>query len=183
MRTRRCSTRETSVSSPLPVDARGFARTLGANPDIGAYEAALNHAPAVAAPSQVVVAEDAATVVTGISFSDADAGSGAVAVALAVSAGEGTLAATSGSGVTVLGDGTEALSLLGSIADINAFVAASKLTFTPAADATGNVTLGIAISDGAHEGSGAPRSRPAARSLPSARSTMRLRSARGRTWP
>jgi hypothetical protein len=160
MRTRRCSTRETSVSSPLPVDARGFARTLGANPDIGAYEAALNQAPAVAAPSPVVVAEDAATVVTGISFSDADAGSG----------------------VTVLGDGTEALSLLGSIADINAFLAASKLTFTPAANATGNVTLGIAIGDGGHEGSGAPRSRPAARSLPSARSTMRLRSARGRTW-
>jgi hypothetical protein len=61
----------------------------------------VNDAPVATMPGAVGVNEDALTALTGISFSDPDAGSGAVTATFSVVSG--TLAATSGGGVTVGG--------------------------------------------------------------------------------
>lgn len=113
--------------------------------------ASVNDAPTVTTPTTIAVNEDTATALTGISFADADVASGSVTATLSVASG--VLAATSGSGVTVGGAAT-ALTLTGSIADINAFIAASGITFTPAADTSGDVTLTTSIDDGGNTGSG-----------------------------
>ncbi|MAD35868.1 cadherin-like domain-containing protein, partial [Tistrella sp.] len=112
---------------------------------------AVNDAPEITAPGSIAVTEDTETALTGISISDADAGTSDVTVTFTV--GEGELAATSTADVTVGGTAT-ALTLTGTVADINAFIAASALTFTPAADATGNVTLTVDVDDGGNTGSG-----------------------------
>ncbi|WP_274627603.1 DUF4347 domain-containing protein [Arvimicrobium flavum] len=113
--------------------------------------AAVNDAPVVTVPGNISVTEDVASAVTGISFSDVDAGSANVTVTLSVPSG--SLSATSGGGVTV-GGTASALTLTGSIANINAFIAASNLAFTTAANATGEVTLTVSIDDGGNTGSG-----------------------------
>jgi hypothetical protein len=66
------------------------------------------------------VLEDTVSVLTGITFADVDAGSGTVIATLTVDAG--TLAATSGGGVTVGGTATSR-TLSGTITDINSFIA------------------------------------------------------------
>ncbi|MFN3731705.1 Ig-like domain-containing protein [Comamonas testosteroni] len=111
---------------------------------------AVNDAPSISAPGSIAVTEDVSAALTGISFADVDAGAGSVTATFSV--GSGTLAATSASGVTVGGSGTGTLTLSGSLADINAFIAASGLGFTTASNATANVTLTIAIDDGGNTG-------------------------------
>jgi hypothetical protein len=110
----------------------------------------VNDAPVITAPGSIGVTEDVASALTGISFADVDAASGTVTATLSV--GSGSLAATSGGNVTVAGSGTASLTLTGSIADINAFLAASSLSFTTAGNATGDVTLTVAIDDGGNTG-------------------------------
>ncbi|MGO4830764.1 beta strand repeat-containing protein, partial [Rhizobiaceae sp. 2RAB30] len=114
---------------------------------------AVNDAPTVLAPGSIPVTEDVAKALTGISFADIDAGSADVSVTLAVVSGR--LAATAGSGVGVAGSGSGTLTLTGSIADINAFILASGVSFTTAVNATGNVVLDIEINDGGNTGGGA----------------------------
>ncbi|WP_443191873.1 DUF4347 domain-containing protein [Pseudomonas indica] len=112
---------------------------------------ATNDAPVITAPASRTVTEDVASALTGISFSDVDAGSSSVTVTFSVPSG--SLSATSGGGV-IVGGTSSALTLTGSIANINAFIAASNLTFTTAANATSNVTLTVGINDGGNTGSG-----------------------------
>src|SRR5690606_13552298 len=102
----------------------------------------VNDAPVITVPATIAMTEDVPAPLTGISFADVDAGSGTVTVTLSVP--NGSLSATGGSGVTV-GGTTSALTLSGAIADINAFVAASSVTYTTALNATGNVTLTASI--------------------------------------
>ena len=116
---------------------------------------AVNDAPAIVAPGSIAITEDVASALTGISFTDVDAGSNPVTVTLAVNAG--TLAAVTGSGVTVGGSATT-LTLSGTISDINSFINASKVSFTNASNATGNVTLTTSINDGGNTGSGGAQS-------------------------
>ncbi|MET1077870.1 MAG: DUF4347 domain-containing protein [Pseudomonas sp.] len=111
-----------------------------------------NDAPTLSLPGSIGVNEDVGTSLTGISFSDADAGSAPVTVSFGVPSG--TLAAISGGGVAVLGSGSGALTLTGTVADINAFIAGSNLSFTTASNATANVTLSVGIDDGGNSGSG-----------------------------
>ncbi|WP_052081172.1 DUF4347 domain-containing protein [Pseudomonas sp. ML96] len=113
--------------------------------------AAVNDAPTISAPGSIAISEDVSGALTGISFSDVDAGSSTVTVTLSVASG--SLAATSGSGVTVSGTAS-AMTLTGSIANINAFIAANGVHFTTAANATGNVVLDVTIDDGGNTGSG-----------------------------
>ncbi len=113
--------------------------------------AAVNDAPTITAPGSIAITEDIPGALTGISFTDVDAGSGNVTVTFSVPSG--TLSATSGSGVTV-GGTASALTLTGSLADINAFIAASGISFTTASNATANVTLTVTIDDGGNTGSG-----------------------------
>ncbi len=112
---------------------------------------AVNDAPVITAPPTIAVTEDVAAALTGLSFSDPDAGSGAVTVTLSVPAG--TLAASSGGGVTV-GGTASALTLTGTVANVNAFVAAGNVTFTTASNASTDVTLSVSVDDGGNTGSG-----------------------------
>ncbi|MGS2762863.1 MBG domain-containing protein, partial [Sinomicrobium sp. M5D2P9] len=113
---------------------------------------AVNDAPVVVAPSTIAVNEDTPTALTGISFSDVDAGNADVTATLSVDSG--TFSATSGGGVTVTGSGTGGMILLGSIADLNTFIASGGVSFTTAPDATANVTLTVVINDGGNTGLG-----------------------------
>ncbi|NGM63399.1 BspA family leucine-rich repeat surface protein, partial [Sphingobacterium sp. SGG-5] len=114
--------------------------------------AAVNDAPVITTPAGIAVNEDIQTSLTGISFSDVDAGSGNVTATFSVLSG--TLSAISGNGVTVSGPGTATLTLTGSIADLNAFIAAGHVDFKTALHATGNVALTVTIDDGGNTGSG-----------------------------
>jgi lysophospholipase L1-like esterase len=147
------------------VDATGYNANITATPSVIATAGANttfhgvalvplapNQAPTISAPASITVTEDIATALTGISFADPDAGGASVTATLSV--GSGTLAATTGGGVTVTGSGTGSLSLVGSIANINAFIAASNVTFTTALNATASVTLTVGINDGGNTGTG-----------------------------
>lgn len=94
------------------------------------------------AAGTLAVDGDAPSPVTGLSF--ADEGTGAVTVTLGVTVG--TLDATSGDGVAVAGEGSGTLTLTGTVADINAFVAAGALTVTVPNGAKTDLT--VAIDDG-----------------------------------
>lgn len=122
-----------------------------ANETITLQVTAVNDAPTITAPGSIAITEDIPHALTGIAFNDVDAGSGNVTVTFSVPSG--TLSATSGSGVFI-GGTASALTLTGSLADINAFIAASGITFTTASNATANVTLSVTINDGGNTGSG-----------------------------
>lgn len=64
--------------------------------------------------------------------------------------------ATDGGGVIVTGSGTGGLTLSGALADINAFIAASNLTYKTAQDATASVTLTVTLNDNGNTG-GSPQ--------------------------
>lgn len=113
---------------------------------------AVNDAPQISAPATLPVTEDQAGALTGISFSDADAAASSVVATFSVPSG--SLAATSGGGVTVGGSGSGSLTLIGSVDNINAFIAGGNLSFTTAANASSDVTLTVAINDGGNTGSG-----------------------------
>ena len=110
-----------------------------------------NQAPTIASPTTLNVTEDTASSLAGVVFADADAGTSSVTTTFAVSAG--TLNATSQSGVTV-GGTTASRMLSGSIAAINAYVAAGALTYTSALNAAGGTTLTVTINDNGNTGSG-----------------------------
>ncbi len=113
----------------------------------------VNEAPVITSPASISITEDLASALTGISFSDIDAGTNIVLVTLSSATG-GTLAATSGGGVTVGGSGTSEITLGGSISNINAFIAASNVSYTTVLNSITNVTLDIRCSDLANTGSG-----------------------------
>lgn len=106
----------------------------------------VNDAPVVNAPASLLVTEDVPYGLTGISFSDVDIGAGTATVQLAASSG--TLDGVSGSGVTIAGAGTGSVTLQGTLADINAWLANGSLSYTTALNATADATLQIDISDG-----------------------------------
>ena len=111
----------------------------------------VNDAPTIAAPPSIGVTEDVASPITGISFADVDAGGASVQATFTPAAG--SLAATSGGGVTVNSTATD-LILTGSIANINAFIAAGNITFTTAPNDASPVNLTVALSDLGNSGSG-----------------------------
>jgi len=111
---------------------------------------AINDAPVITAPATLAVDEDVLTDLTGISFSDVDAGNADVTVTFSVD--NGILTASSGGGVTVSGSETTALTLVGPITDLNAFIAAGNVGFITALDATDDVTLTVHIDDGGNTG-------------------------------
>ncbi|MXQ13544.1 DUF4347 domain-containing protein [Microvirga makkahensis] len=114
----------------------------------------INEAPVVTVPTTVSAEEDVPAALTGVSFSDADAGSGMVTATFSVPSG--SLAAVSGSGVTVSGTAS-AMTLSGTIADINAFIASGKLTFLGAPNASDTVKVTVSVIDNGNTGSGGTR--------------------------
>ncbi|WP_372828495.1 beta strand repeat-containing protein [Polaromonas sp.] len=113
---------------------------------------ALNDAPVNTVPASIAVTEDVATVLTGISVNDVDAASSTISVTL--SAPTGSLTAAASGGVTVTGSGTGSLALAGTQANINAFIAASNVTYLTAANANGSVTLTVTTTDLGNAGAG-----------------------------
>ncbi len=114
--------------------------------------AAVNDAPVVSVPVSIGVTEDVSSAISGISFTDVDAGANNVTATFSVPSG--ALSASSGSGVSVTGSDTDVLTLSGSLADINAFIAANSLTFKTAQDSTTNVVLTVTLNDKGFSGSG-----------------------------
>ncbi len=144
-----------NVTLTVEIDDQGNTGAGGAQDtaaNVTLQVSAVNDAPALTLPANIAVTEDVASALTGISIADVDAGAGNVAATFTVPAG--TLAATSGGGVAVGGSGTGALTLTGTVANINAFIAGSNLTYTTAANATGNVTLAVSVNDGGNTGAG-----------------------------
>ena len=106
---------------------------------------AVNDAPVNTVPVSITVTEDVASALTGISIADVDALGGNMLVTLSVPSG--TLAAITGGGVAVGGSGSGTLTLTGTVGNINAFIAASNVTFTTALNATAAVTLTVTTDD------------------------------------
>ena len=106
---------------------------------------AVNDAPVNAVPVSITVTEDVASALTGISIADVDALGGNMLVTFSVPSG--TLAAVTGGGVAVGGSGSGTLTLTGTVANINAFIAASSVTFTTALNDTSAVTLTVTTDD------------------------------------
>ena len=115
---------------------------------------AVNDAPVNTAPTPGwTTNEDTSVALTGLSIADVDAATGAMSVQLSVNSG--TLTAMAGGGVTISGSGSAALTLSGTLADINAYLAsASAPLFVPVADMNGSVTLTMLTSDGGNTGTG-----------------------------
>lgn len=101
-----------------------------------------NDAPAVAVPAAQTAYEDVDKAISGITVGDQDGGS--LSVKLAVRHGTLTLAKTTG--LTAIGNGTGALKLSGSIADLNASLA--RLTYRGGLNYGGADTLSITAGDG-----------------------------------
>ncbi|MBK6973391.1 MAG: tandem-95 repeat protein [Sterolibacteriaceae bacterium] len=116
---------------------------------------AVNDPPVVFAPAAIAVIEDLPSPIAGIVVYDVDAGGGSVTATFTVSSG--TLSASSGGGV-VVGGSASALTLTGSISNLNAFIGANSLSFTTALDDTSAVTLGVSLNDAGNSGSGGPLS-------------------------
>ena len=131
--------------------AQGTGGALTASGSTTVSITAVNDAPVNTVPTSITVTENVATALTGISIADAEAGSSDMYVILSVPSG--ALAAVTGAGVTV-GGSTSALTLTGSMSDINAFIAASNITYTTAANANGSVILTVVTSDQGNTGSG-----------------------------
>ncbi len=148
-----------NVTLTVTIDDGGNTGSGGSKSDtttVTLAVAAVNDGPTISAPGSIGVTEDVAAAITGISFSDVDAGGSSVTATFSVPSG--SLAATGGGGVTVTGSGSGSLTLSGTIPDINAFIAASNVTFTTALNATANVTLTVTIDDGGNTGSGGSKS-------------------------
>ncbi|CAN7554886.1 retention module-containing protein [Pseudomonas sp. LjRoot71] len=93
---------------------------------------------------------------TGLSVADSDAGSGVISVTLSV--GQGRLVGTAGgSGVTVGGTNTSALTLSGTLAQINAFLGAggtSTLVYNAINAPAATTMLALLINDNGNTGGG-----------------------------
>ena len=112
----------------------------------------VNDAPTIKAPVQAATKQDvnltfAAGTANEISVSDVDSPQVTVTLTLANGGGApGILIAGTPAGVTVTGNNSAAVTLVGSVAGVNAALAA--LTYDPAAGYEGNPTLAITATDG-----------------------------------
>lgn len=107
---------------------------------------AVNDAPVNSVPTAAVAATAGVGIaVGGISVADADGGN--LTTTLSLGTGQGTLAvAAVAGGATITGSGTAAVTISGTIAQVNASLGA--VTFTSAAGFSGNATLTVSTSDG-----------------------------------
>ncbi|TEB08244.1 Cellulosome-anchoring protein precursor [Pelotomaculum schinkii] len=111
----------------------------------------VNEPPSVSAPAAVTVTEDVLSPITGISVADMDAGANNVIATFTVDFG--ILSAASGGGVTV-GGTAAALTLTGTVADINNFISGGNLRYTTALNDTGDASLSVSVNDQGHTGPG-----------------------------
>ena len=113
---------------------------------------AVNDAPINTVASSQTVAEDTNLAVTGLSISDADSG-GATNVTTTLTVAHGTLTVASAGGATVSGSGTNSVTLTGSIAQINAtLAAANNVIYRGTSDFNGSDALTITTNDHGNTG-------------------------------
>lgn len=112
----------------------------------------VNDAPVVTVPGDQTVAEDTAVVITGVSVADVDAGNEDVQVVLSV--GDGILNVDDNPNVQIAGNGTDEVTLTGSIDDINAVLA--QITYQSDNNFNGTDQLTVAIDDLGNTGNGGP---------------------------
>ncbi|MCW5658842.1 MAG: tandem-95 repeat protein [Burkholderiaceae bacterium] len=111
---------------------------------------AVNDAPINTVPGAQNTNEDTSRTISGLSISDVDAGAGTMTTTLAVT--NGTLTVSGGSAV-IVGSGSNTVTLTGTVAQINATLAAN-VTYVPTANFAGSATLTMTTSDGGNTGSG-----------------------------
>ncbi|WP_379130263.1 S-layer homology domain-containing protein [Paenibacillus sp. sgz500958] len=97
----------------------------------------------ITAPEKINVTKAIPSALTGVSFT----GSGSNMATSLMSVANGTLSTVSGNGITVSGSGTSALTLTGTIANLNTFLAANNVLYT-AVNWSQNVDMSIALNDG-----------------------------------
>jgi VCBS repeat-containing protein len=126
----------------------------------------INDAPIVFAPSQMNYwtsnpgESDNVTPIDNIIFADPDSGSDSVTVTLALGPQSGVLNAQdlANDGVTVTSSQSgSTLTLTGSIAAINAYIAGDNIFFDPPGQSLADRILTISIDDGGHNGGGGNR--------------------------
>lgn len=100
--------------------------------------------PAIAMPTSESVATDSTTAITGVSVTDAFAASNPGTVVLNLGATSGLIAMTNGSGTLVAGSGTHAMSVLGTLAQINADL--TTLSYT-AGSSAGTDSISVDVWD------------------------------------
>ena len=104
-----------------------------------------NDAPINTVPGAQVTNEDTSKAITGLSIAD-----GGVSNTVTLSVTHGSLAVTGGAGVVVAGSGSASVTLTGSVAAINAALAAAGgVIYTPAANYNGGDTLTMVTSNNA----------------------------------
>jgi VCBS repeat-containing protein len=119
-----------------------------------------NRPPVILAPGEIDywtrTSSGDVAVIDQIKFADTDAGNDPVFVTLSLGSSNGSLDAAIhfGDGVVVFGSGTSTVTLLGSIANINAYIAAGNILFDPPGTSLADRTLHVTISDLGNNGSG-----------------------------
>jgi hypothetical protein len=101
-----------------------------------------NQAPTINAPASISGVEDTVLALTGISVADPDSAS----LAATFSVPSGALNATAAGGVSVSGSASARV-LTGSPSALNSFLSEGRLSYAPVANANGNVTLGLSVTD------------------------------------
>jgi len=120
------------------VSSGGVTETATINVNV----AAVDDAPTLSVPAAQTTLEDTAHVISGIAVADVDGG----VLTTTLTVDHGTLLVTAGSGASVAGDGSGAITLSGTAAQINAALA--SLNYTPAADYNGSDALHVSTTDG-----------------------------------
>jgi hypothetical protein len=110
-------------------------------------EALANHAPVNTVPGAQSVLVDTDLAIAGLSVSDQDAGAGVLTTTLTVRHGTLTLAA---GGIEMSGNGSDSVTLAGTLAQINAALA--HVTYHGTAGFIGTDTLTLTTSDNGHTG-------------------------------
>jgi hypothetical protein len=113
----------------------------------------VNDAPVNTVPGTRELEANVATAITGLSVSD-DSGVGVITTTLALQFGILTLAA--GGGAAIANNGTGAVTLTGTLTQINAALAGSNVVYTAPLDFFGTDTLTVVTNDNGNSGSGGP---------------------------
>jgi hypothetical protein len=112
---------------------------------------AVNDAPLVTMSPASAITTDQPTALQGVSFTDPDADAGIMTATVTVD--RGALSGVSAAGVTVSGAGNT-LTLSGTLADLNSYIAAGLLGFVTAPGDSTAVTLAVSVNDGGATGIG-----------------------------
>ncbi|MDO6388409.1 tandem-95 repeat protein, partial [Uliginosibacterium sp. 31-12] len=135
-----------AASFTYTVTSGGVSETATVNVTV----AAVNDAPVNTMPASFTTLEDTSKALTGLSISDVDAGTGTLTVTLVVNNG---VLNVSGGGASIAGSGSSIVTLTGTVAQINATLAAS-VNYVPNSNFNGTDTLAMSTSDGGNTGSG-----------------------------